>query len=140
MPHRPAPQRMPALLGLAATLLLAVAAALFAGSERPATGQETLGEDGLQRVEAIKVCMVNDQLFEKDQIPVEVEGKTYYGCCVMCKERLANDEGARTAADPVTGEPVDKATAVIASRVDGSVLYFASEENLRRYREGDTQQ
>ena len=43
----------------------------------------------LKRVETKKVCMVNNQVFEKDQIPVAVDGKTYYGCCEMCKERLA---------------------------------------------------
>ena len=47
----------------------------------------------LQEVDAIKVCMVNDQLFAKDQIPVEVEGKTYFGCCEMCKARLAERRG-----------------------------------------------
>ena len=87
----------------------------------------------LKRVETKKVCMVNNQVFEKDQIPVAVEGKTYYGCCEMCKERLARDAAARSAVDPLTGETVDKAMAVIAAQPDGTVLYFASEDNLSRY-------
>jgi YHS domain-containing protein len=87
----------------------------------------------LKRVEAKKVCMVNDQLFEKDQIPVAFEGKTYYGCCEMCKERLAKDAAARTAVDPVTGKKVDKATAVIAAPPQGKVLYFESEKTLAEY-------
>ena len=89
----------------------------------------------LKRVETKKVCMVNNTVFEKDQIPVAVQGKMYYGCCEMCKERLARDTGARTAVDPVSGKTVDKAKAVIGARPDGSVLYFESEENLAEYRE-----
>jgi len=91
----------------------------------------------LRKAETKKVCMVNDQLFERDQIPVEVQGKTYYGCCAMCKERLTKDAAIRSAIDPVTGKKVDKATAVIAARADGSVLYFESEETLAKFRKQD---
>jgi YHS domain-containing protein len=87
----------------------------------------------LKRVETRKVCMVNNQVFDKDQIPVTVEGKTYYGCCEMCKERLTKDAAARTAVDPVTGKPVDKATAVIGALPDGKVLYFESETTFGQY-------
>jgi YHS domain-containing protein len=90
----------------------------------------------LKRVETKKVCMVNNQVFDKDQIPVTVQGKTYYGCCEMCKERLAKDAAARTATDPVTGKPVDKATAVIAAMPDGKVLYFESQETFEKYSAG----
>jgi YHS domain-containing protein len=109
-------------LTLCLTVLLAAGAAL-AGDAK----------SGLKRVEAKKVCMVNDQLFEKDQIPVAFEGKTYYGCCEMCKERLAKDAAARTAVDPVTGRKVDKATAVIVAPPQGKVLYFESEKTLAEY-------
>jgi YHS domain-containing protein len=95
-------------------------------------GDET-AKPALKVVEAKKVCMVNNQLFEKDQIPVEFEGKTYYGCCEMCKERLAKDAASRTGVDPVTGKPVDKAKAVIAALPDGKVLYFESEKTLAEY-------
>jgi len=110
----------------AATLLTAVLA--FAGQDgvRPT----------LKRVETKKVCMVNNTVFEKDQIPVAVQGKTYYGCCEMCKERLSKDAAARTAVDPVTGKKVDKATAVIAAQADGTVLYFESEKTLEQYEKG----
>jgi YHS domain-containing protein len=80
------------------------------------------------------VCMMNDRVMGQPQIPVVVEGKTYYGCCAMCKDRLAQDATARKATDPVTGRSVDKAKAVIAQRPDGSVLYFESKATLRRYR------
>jgi YHS domain-containing protein len=77
--------------------------------------------------------MVNDMDMGKQQIPVEVEGRTYYGCCAMCKERLAKDASARTAVDPVSAKTVDKATAVIGRKPDGSVLYFETEANLKKY-------
>jgi YHS domain-containing protein len=79
------------------------------------------------------VCMVNDMDMGKKQIPVVVEGRTYYGCCAMCKDRLARDAGARTAIDPVSAKTVDKSEAVIARRPDGSVVYFESEANLKKY-------
>lgn len=87
----------------------------------------------IRRVDARHVCMVNDTAFDKDQIPVEVEGRTYFGCCEMCKGRLAQDAAARSAVDPVSGRPVDKAKAVIGATPDGKVLYFESEKNLAAY-------
>ena len=110
---------------LLSALALMVAAFALAGDET--------AKPALKVVEAKKVCMVNNQLFEKDQIPIAVEGKTYYGCCEMCKERLAKDVAARTAVDPVTGKTVDKAKAVIAALPDGKVLYFESEKTLAEY-------
>ena len=32
--------------------------------------------------------MVNDQFMGRAQIAVVVEGKTYFGCCPACKEKL----------------------------------------------------
>ena len=87
----------------------------------------------VQRVDAKRVCMVNDSLFPKDQIPVRVGDKTYFGCCEMCKGRLANDAAVRQAVDPVSKKTVDKATAVIGAQPDGSVLYFENAANLARY-------
>lgn len=112
------------VLALCAVALL-VSALAFAGTEG--------GRPALRKVEAKKVCMVNNTVFDKDQIPVQVENRTYYGCCEMCKERLAKDPAARTATDPVTGKTVDKAKAVIAAQADGTVLYFESEETLAQY-------
>jgi YHS domain-containing protein len=89
--------------------------------------------DPVQRVQAKRVCMVNDTVFPKDQIPVTVDGKTYFGCCEMCKGRLGQDAAIRQATDPVSGKPVDKASAVIGARPDGSVLYFESEKTLAAY-------
>ena len=90
---------------------------------------------GFERVaDASQVCMVNDQYMGKPQIPIAVEGRTYYGCCPMCKDKLTNQPESRTATDPVTGEQVDKARAVMAQDAAGKVLYFASEATLQRYR------
>lgn len=107
---------------------------LLAIAGLPAAAEEAASPAGpATRVETKKVCMVNDALFQKDQIPVEVEGKTYYGCCNMCKQRLAQDASVRSSVDPVTGKAVDKATAVPAALTDGSVLYFESEKTLAAY-------
>lgn len=90
---------------------------------------------GMVRVtDASQVCMVNDQFMGKPQIPVEVEGRTYYGCCPMCKDRLTKQPESRTALDPVTGEQVDKARAIMVQNPNGKILYFASESTLQRYR------
>jgi YHS domain-containing protein len=121
---------MPRSTRLFLTLTLCAAALLVAGL---AVAGDEAAKPVLKRVETKKVCMVNDQLFEKDQIPIAVAGKTYYGCCEMCKERLAKDAAARTAVDPLTGKKVDKATAVIAAQPDGKVLYFESEKTLAEY-------
>jgi YHS domain-containing protein len=114
-------QLLTALLGLACLLAAPLARA-----------------EPLQQVEAKRVCMVNDNLFPKDQIPVQVSGKTYFGCCEMCKERLALDANLRQAVDPVSKKPVDKATAVIGARPDGRVLYFENADNLKRYSKAAT--
>ena len=87
----------------------------------------------LTRVEPKRVCMMNDTVFQKDQIPIDVGGKTYFGCCAMCKERLASDAKARQAIDPVSGDSVDKATAVIGAQPDGKVLYFQNEKNFAAF-------
>ena len=80
-----------------------------------------------------QVCMVNNQFMGQPQIPVQVEGRTYYGCCAMCKGRLESDASARMASDPVSHTPVDKATAVIGRLPNGSTLYFASREHFDSY-------
>lgn len=87
----------------------------------------------LRPVEAKKVCMVNEQVFERDQIPVEVNGRTYYGCCEMCKKTLAENATKRVATDPFSGNEVDKAVAIIAADENGSVYYFENADNLEKY-------
>lgn len=87
-------------------------------------------------VEAKKVCMVNDKFMGIDQIPIEVNKKTYYGCCNNCIAKLQNNESnVRFAQDPFTREQVDKADAYIVTIEDKSnkVLYFKSEQNYQEY-------
>lgn len=107
------------------TLLFAVAAFADPDAAKPA--------GALTKVEPKTVCMINEHAMGKDQIPVEVDGKTYYGCCAMCKERLAKDASSRVATDPQTGKQVDKAKAVIAAQEDGRVFYFESDETLAKW-------
>jgi hypothetical protein len=100
---------------------LAAAGTALAGEAKPGKAEKEAAP-ALRRAETKKVCMVNDQLFERDQIPVAV-----------CKERLSKDAEARTGVDPLTQKKVDKATAVIGAREDGSVLYFESEKTFAEY-------
>jgi len=81
------------------------------------------------------VCMVNDQYFAAEQIPVTVSGKTYYGCCKGCAVTLRDKREARYAQDPYSGEEVDKAEAFIAlkSAHTKDVYYFQSKENFEAF-------
>lgn len=79
------------------------------------------------------VCMVNDRFMGRPQIPVEVGGRTYFGCCEGCKTRLAQEPAVRMAVDPVSGRSVDKAQAVLAVDDKGAVLYFESDESFGAY-------
>jgi YHS domain-containing protein len=111
--------------------------AVASGPSEPAEplASTTTAATQLTRVEDVsQVCMVNNQFMGKAQIPVAVEGKTYFGCCEMCKDRLTRDVTARMAKDPVSGKDVDKASAVIAKRGNGQVLYFENAQNLERFR------
>ena len=87
-------------------------------------------------VESKSVCMINDRSMTTEQIPIEIDGKTYFGCCPMCKERLAKEPSTRQAIDPVSGKVVDKATATIGALPGAAVLYFENGENLRKYNAG----
>jgi YHS domain-containing protein len=88
----------------------------------------------LVQVESKYVCMMTDHLFPKEQIPVVVESKTYYGCCEMCEARLKASAESRVAVDPVSGQQVDKAVAVIGATPEGGVYYFESVENLKSFK------
>jgi YHS domain-containing protein len=107
----------------------------------PAPGAQNQGSDStqanaqpeLKQVESKYVCMVTNQLYGKEQIPVAVEGKMYYGCCQMCEAKLKEDPSSRMATDPVSGKEVDKSTAVIGAAPDGKVYYFENVEDLRAF-------
>ena len=95
-----------------------------------------VADDKVVPVESNFVCMINNRSMSNEQIPVAIDGKTYYGCCPMCKERLAKDEESRYAIDPVSGKKVDKATAVIGALPGAAVLYFENQKNFDRYNAG----
>jgi len=80
-----------------------------------------------------EVCMVNDKVFGKPQIPVEFEGKTYYGCCEGCVKRINEDRTVRYSTDPLTGREVDKATAFIVEGAGGQALYFESVDTAMEF-------
>lgn len=88
-----------------------------------------------ETVKSSYVCYVNNAFMGKEQIPVHVNGKIYYGCCQGCVEKLENDRSLRYAIDPFTGKEVDKATAYIVLKKDGSsdVLYFENKENHQAF-------
>lgn len=87
----------------------------------------------VRQVDASMVCMMNNKVFDKAQIPVEINGKTYYGCCSMCKDMLTKDKTLRMATDPISGQEVDKASAILGADEAGKVYYFESETNLHKH-------
>ncbi len=89
----------------------------------------------LEHTNSKYICMVNNKRFDRVQIPTEVDGKTYYGCCPMCKGKLEKIQSLRVAIDPVSGNVVDKATALIGSAPDGTAYYFENEENMKKFDE-----
>jgi YHS domain-containing protein len=132
--HRVAVVVFSSALAAGASASAGTPASSAAGKPAERAEQQTKRSARLEKVsDRSLVCMVNDRYFGREQIAVEVSGKTYYGCCAMCKERLAKDEAARTAVDPVSGEKVDKAAAVIGRASDDTVVYFESLANFKKY-------
>ncbi len=88
-----------------------------------------------QGLKASEVCMMNNKFFGKEQIPVDVGGKTYYGCCQGCKTTLKENPATRKSIDPYSGKEVDKADAFIVKKPNGSdeVLYFESRETYESF-------
>lgn len=103
-------------------------------SAAPTTLQPQKAAALTEITDSSQVCMVNNQFMGRPQIPVSVGGKTYYGCCAMCKGKLEREASARTATDPVNGHAVDKASAVIGKTESGEVVYFESRDTLAAYR------
>lgn len=114
-------KKSPVVLALLATLLLTLGVSAAEPSKK------------LTKVASKQVCMINEQYMEKDQIPVEVDGRMYYGCCAMCVEKLNQNEKSRYAIDPLSGKKVDKALAVIAADEDFNVYYFENDKNLEAF-------
>jgi YHS domain-containing protein len=119
------------------SLVLIAALTLYMG-EAGAQNQGTISPE-LKQVESKYVCMVTNQLYDKEQIPVAVDGKMYYGCCQMCEAKLKDDPSSRMATDPVSGKEVDKSTAVIGAAPDGKVYYFENAEDLKAFANNQNQ-
>jgi Cu+-exporting ATPase len=76
------------------------------------------------------VCMIDDNLQKNPGSEYVYQGKTYYLCCAGCLKRFASDpERFSHAMDPVSGQPVDKAQALIYS-YEGRAYFFANEAHL----------
>lgn len=119
------------------SLVIIAALTLYMG-EAGAQNQGTTSPE-LKQVESKYVCMVTNQLYDKEQIPVAVDGKMYYGCCQMCEAKLKEDPSSRMATDPVSGKEVDKSTAVIGAAPDGKVYYFENAEDLKAFANSQNQ-
>lgn len=85
------------------------------------------------RVEPKNICMLTDTVSNREQLPVTINGKQYYGCCHICEAKLKEDPASRLAIDPVSGNLVDKSSAVIGAAPDGKVYYFESAEDLTAF-------
>lgn len=117
-----------------AALFAAMAAAPgYAAAQEPARAQAAT-EKELKGLDPSKVCMVQNRTSAAmKMIPVEVDGRRYYGCCQGCVGRLKFDRSVRFAKDPSTGKEVDKSEAFIVQKEDGGVQYFESEETAKRF-------
>ena len=81
------------------------------------------------------VCMASNVYMGEEQLAVSIHGKTYYTCSNQCTSDINKDENARLATDPISKHLVDKSQAFISINRDNvrTILYFESEENLRKY-------
>ncbi len=81
------------------------------------------------------VCAVQDTVGTKTGLPHLYNGKTYYLCCEGCRSSIKNEPGKYTiATDPVSGNKVDKAVAMIYN-LEGKAYYFENEANRKTFSE-----
>jgi YHS domain-containing protein len=129
--------RIAASTAAAACLLLAPAATFAQQTAKPESGMHMTKAPAatgpVSQVNGRLVCMLTNKAFDKPQLPVKVKGRTYYGCCSMCKHMLQTDAANRVAIDPISGKKVDKSKAVIGKDSKDSVVYFQNESDLQKY-------
>ena len=116
------------------SILICIAA--IAANNPVKAQQNVVGQEQVKgKVKSSYVCYVNNKYMGKEQIPVIVDGKTYYGCCNGCVGNLQNNRNPRYAIDPLTGKEVDKSTAYIVIKEVGKsdVLYFENKANYEKY-------
>lgn len=80
-----------------------------------------------------RICMMQDTVLLKSGEKIEYHGKTYYGCCPMCKQKMiAEPERYLRATDPISKKIIDKSDAFILN-VDGNAVYFETESNRTKF-------
>ncbi|MFN8254198.1 MAG: hypothetical protein U0W24_00825 [Bacteroidales bacterium] len=82
------------------------------------------------------VCMVSGMVKNKAIKPIEINGKTYWGCCDNCLMQLKNNiENVLFAKDPVSGAMICKSGALKRLNPENKkyVLYFESDRNYELY-------
>ncbi|MBI5642335.1 MAG: TRASH domain-containing protein [Deltaproteobacteria bacterium] len=84
-------------------------------------------------IEKSEICMVANRVPGEPTIAVPIEGKTYYVCCENCEARIKANPSIRYSIDPLTGRKINKADSFIKVNKDGSVTYFESAENARKF-------
>lgn len=111
-------------------VLFAAASPAFTAQSVPVKKAPT---QALQSLKHSDVCMVQNRHGVMKMIPVEIDGKMYYGCCAGCVGKLKFNPAVRFSKDPVTGKEIDKAKAFIIGNKDGTVTYFESKETAEQF-------
>lgn len=82
-----------------------------------------------------EICMVQKYYMGPGKMtPVVLDNKTYYVCCQGCKDSITKDPKERWAIDPVSGNKVDKADAVLGKASNGQIHFFESEADRDAFR------
>ncbi|MBL4561362.1 MAG: hypothetical protein JKX79_10305 [Labilibaculum sp.] len=82
------------------------------------------------------ICMVRGDIKSKGSLPIQIGGKTYYGCCEKCLTKLElNIDNIQNAVDPVSGQMFSKADAIVRQdpQDHSRVLFFKSDETYDQY-------
>ncbi|HYQ57532.1 MAG TPA: TRASH domain-containing protein [Draconibacterium sp.] len=103
---------------------------------KEAKSQNSLNQQFDIELAANRICMVGNEIKFRENLPVNIGGKTYWACCNNCEAQLnRNYKNARFATDPYSGTKLSKAEAVIFQNPDdkGKVLFFESKSNYDNY-------
>lgn len=119
------------LLSLSFATTVAAQSSAEEGAESTETVKQATGD--LEQVEARYVCMITNKVFDTEQIRIPLENDVYYGCCEMCVAKINENVDSRYATDPVTGNRVNKAKAVLGADDTRTVYYFESKETLAAF-------
>lgn len=87
----------------------------------------------LKKVSPEEVNMVTNKVEKGESKSVMLNGKTYYVSNEGYASTLTRNSTLRFAADPMTGEKIDKSLADTYADAAGKVLYFASEKTYKEF-------